>query len=377
MKPTNSTCVEEEMVFFFSYSRSYESTKTSNIPLIRIKTGDGTLSLERKYEGGGTLSETNTTKETVLPINKNVKKRYMRQLWIDVRKDWDLYLALLPGIAFLLLFKYTPMYGIIIAFKDFNIFDGMAASPWVGMKHFDKLISSASFLQVFQNTLLISVYKILFLFPLPIIIAILLNELKNMAFKRSVQTVVYLPHFLSWVIVSGLFIDLLSTNGGIVNKIIVSMGGEPIRFFLDSQIFRSVLIGTSGWKETGWNTIIYLAALASIDPGLYEAAKIDGANKWKQIVHITLPGLIPIILLMFILRLGYVLEAGTEQILVMYNPSVYNVADVIGTYVYRIGLGEQDYSFSTAVGVFESVVAFILILTGNGLARKFFGRGIW
>jgi putative aldouronate transport system permease protein len=201
--------------------------------------------------------------------------------------------------------------------------------------------------------------------------------LKNMAFKKSVQTVVYLPHFLSWVIVSGLFIDLLSTNGGIVNKIIVAMGGEPIRFFLDSHIFRSVLISTAGWKETGWNTIIYLAALAGIDPGLYEAAKIDGANKWKQIIHITLPGLVPIILLMFILRLGYVLEAGTEQILVMYNPSVYNVADVIGTFVYRIGLGEQDYSFSTAVGVSESVVAFILILTGNGLARKFFGRGIW
>lgn len=364
-------------VFSFSYSRSYESTKTSNIPLIRIKTRDDTLGLESDHEGGGTLSETNTTEETVLAASKNVKKRYMRQLGIDVRKDWDLYLALLPGIAFLLLFKYTPMYGIIIAFKDFNIFDGMAASPWVGMKHFDKLISSASFLQVFQNTLLISIYKILFLFPLPIVIAILLNELKNMAFKRSIQTVVYLPHFLSWVIVSGLFIDLLSTNGGIVNKMIVAMGGEPIRFFLDSQIFRSVLIGTAGWKETGWNTIIYLAALASIDPGLYEAAKIDGANKWKQIVHITLPGLIPIILLMFILRLGYVLEAGTEQILVMYNPSVYNVADVIGTYVYRIGLGEQDYSFSTAVGVFESVVAFILIITGNGLARKFFGRGIW
>jgi putative aldouronate transport system permease protein len=239
------------------------------------------------------------------------------------------------------------------------------------------LITSDSFLQLFQNTLIISIYKIVFLFPLPIVVAILLNELKNMAFKKSVQTVVYLPHFLSWVIVSGLFIDLLSTNGGIVNKIIVAMGGEPIRFFLDSHIFRSVLISTAGWKETGWNTIIYLAALAGIDPGLYEAAKIDGANKWKQIVHITLPGLVPIILLMFILRLGYVLEAGTEQILVMYNPSVYNVADVIGTYVYRIGLGEQDYSFSTAVGVFESVVAFTLILTGNVLARKFFGRGIW
>jgi putative aldouronate transport system permease protein len=152
---------------------------------------------------------------------------------------------------------------------------------------------------------------------------------------------------------------------------IITKGGEPIRFFLDSNIFRSVLVALAGWKETGWNTIIYLAALAGIDPGLYEAAKIDGANKWKQIVRITLPGLLPIILIMFILRLGYVLEAGTEQVLVMYNPSVYNVADIIGTYVYRIGLGDQDYSFSTAVGVFESVVAFILIITGNSLARKF------
>lgn len=300
-----------------------------------------------------------------------------RRLRADIRKDWDLYIALIPGIAFLLLFKYTPMYGIVIAFKDFNIFDGMAASPWVGWKNFDKLFSSSSFMQVFRNTLLISVYKIAFLFPLPIVIAVLLNELRSVVFKRSVQTVIYLPHFLSWVIVSGLFMDLLSTNGGIVNKTIVALGGEPIRFFMDSSIFRTVLVSTAGWKEVGWNTIIYLAALAGIDPGLYEAAKIDGASKWRQIVHITLPGLVPIILLMFILRLGYVLEAGTEQILVMYNPSVYNVADVIGTYVYRIGLGEQDYSFSTAVGVFESVVAFILILSGNGLARKFFGRGIW
>ncbi|NQX67630.1 sugar ABC transporter permease [Paenibacillus alba] len=317
------------------------------------------------------------TEKSVRSAKKNVKKSYTRQLWIDIRKDWDLYLALIPGIAFLLLFKYTPMYGIIIAFKDFNIFEGMSASPWVGWKHFEKLISSASFLQVFQNTLLISVYKIVFLFPLPIIIAILLNELKHIAFKRSVQTVIYLPHFLSWVIVSGLFIDLLSTNGGIVNKMIVALGGEPIRFFLDSHIFRSVLVASAGWKDLGWNTIIYLAALAGIDPGLYESAKMDGANRWKQIIHITLPGLLPIILLMFILRLGYVLEAGTEQVLVMYNPSVYNVADVIGTYVYRIGLGEQDYSFSTAVGVFESVVAFILIISGNSLSRKFFGRGIW
>ncbi|MNH89253.1 putative multiple-sugar transport system permease YteP [compost metagenome] len=300
-----------------------------------------------------------------------------RQLWVDIRKDWDIYLALVPGIAFLLLFKYTPMYGIIIAFKDFNIFEGMAASEWVGFKHFEKLFSSESFLHVFQNTLAISLYKIIFLFPLPIIVAILLNELKNLAFKKGIQTVIYLPHFLSWVIVSGLFIDMLSVNGGIVNKIIIGFGGEPIRFFLDSEVFRSVLIFTAGWKEVGWSTIVYLAALTTIDPQLYEAAKIDGANRWKQTLHITLPGLIPIILLMFILRLGNILEAGTEQILVMYNPGVYNVADVIGTYVYRIGLGEQDYSFSTAVGLFDSVIAFILIISGNAFGRKYLNRGIW
>ncbi|TNJ61888.1 sugar ABC transporter permease [Paenibacillus hemerocallicola] len=316
------------------------------------------------------------TTELSAPVAKN-RNMYFRTLWSDIRKDWDLYVALIPGIAFLLLFKYTPMYGIVIAFKDFNIFDGLAASPWVGLKHFEKLFANDSFLHVFQNTLIISLYKIVFLFPLPIIVAVLLNELKNLAFKKGVQTVIYLPHFLSWVIVSGLFIDLLSTNGGLVNKIIVALGGEPIRFFLDSEIFRSVLISSAGWKETGWSTIVYLAALTSIDPQLYEAAKIDGANRWKQMVHVTLPGLVPIILLMFILRLGNILEAGTEQILVMYNPSVYNVSDVIGTYVYRIGLGDQDYSFSTAVGLFDSVVGFILIMTGNALSRKFLQRGIW
>ncbi|GAA3409594.1 ABC transporter permease [Paenibacillus hodogayensis] len=301
----------------------------------------------------------------------------MAQLWSDIRKDWDLYLALVPGIAFLLLFKYTPMYGVIIAFKDFNIFEGLAASPWVGFKNFERLFSSSAFFHVFQNTLIISLYKIVFLFPLPIFIAILMNELKNMIFKRVVQTVIYLPHFLSWVIVSGLFIDLLSSNGGLVNKIIVALGGQPIAFFLDQGVFRSLLVATAGWKELGWSTIVYLAALTGIDPQLYEAAKIDGAGKWKQTLYITLPGMIPVIMLMFILRLGSILEAGTEQILIMYNPGVYNVADVIGTYVYRIGLGEQDYSFSTAVGLFESIIAFFLIVTGNALSSKFLKRGIW
>ena len=306
-----------------------------------------------------------------------VNPSFFRKLRTDVIKDWDLYVMLIPGIIFLIIFKYTPMYGILIAFKDFNIFEGMSESPWVGLKHFERLFHSRDFAIVFRNTLVISVYKIVFLFPLPIIMAILLNEMKNMVFKRGIQTVVYLPHFLSWVIVSGLFIDILSTNGGIVNRIIVSFGGEPISFFMDKDWFRTVLVTSAGWKETGWSMIVYLAAIASIDPQLYEAAKIDGAGRFRQIWHITLPGMIPIILLMFILRLGNILEAGTEQILVMYNSIVYEVADVIGTYVYRMGLGQQDYSFSTAVGLFDSVVGFILIIGGNYLARKFLHRGIW
>ncbi|MDF2669681.1 MAG: protein lplB [Paenibacillus sp.] len=305
------------------------------------------------------------------------KRSPLSQLWADIRKDWDLYLALAPGILFLILFKYTPMYGILIAFKDFNIFDGMAASPWVGLDNFQRLFKSEAFMDVFQNTLMISFLKIVFLFPLPIIVAIMMNELKNMVFKRSIQTIIYLPHFLSWVIVSGLFIDLLSVNGGLVNKLIVALGGQPIPFMLDNSVFRSVLVTSAGWKEIGWSTIVYLAALTSIDPQLYEAAKIDGAGKWKQTLFITLPGMVPVILLMFILRLGSVLEAGTEQILVMYNPGVYKVADVIGTFVYRIGLGEQNYSFSTAVGLFESVIAFFLIVSGNAMSRKFLHRGIW
>ncbi|MGM1046662.1 MAG: ABC transporter permease [Bacillota bacterium] len=305
------------------------------------------------------------------------KRGYMPRLWSDIWKEWDLYLLLVPGILFILLFKYTPMYGIVIAFKDFNIFTGLADSPWVGWKNFEKLFTSPDFALVFKNTVIISLLKIVILFPLPIIIALMLNEMKNMIFKRSVQTVIYLPHFLSWVIVSGLFIDLLSTNGGLVNKLLVSLNLEPIAFFLDNSVFRSVLITSAGWKETGWSTIVYLAAFSTIDPVLYEAAKIDGSGKWKQLWHITLPGIAPIIILMFILRLGSILEAGTEQILTMYNPVVYKVSDVIGTYVYRQGLGNQDYSFTTAVGLFEAVISFTLVIVGNSLSKKYLQRGIW
>ncbi|WP_083613747.1 sugar ABC transporter permease [Paenibacillus sp. P46E] len=286
-------------------------------------------------------------------------------------------MLLIPGLLFLLLFKYTPLYGVLIAFQDFNIFDGIRGSEWVGLEQFHKLVQSEEFGQVFMNTLLISVYKIVLLFPVPIIIALVLNEVRLMFFKRTIQTIIYLPHFLSWVIISGLFVTILSTSGGLVNHIIQWFGGEPVSFFVSNQYFRSLVVFTAGWKEVGWNAIVFIAAIAGIDQEQYEAASIDGAGRIRRMLHISLPGILPTVVLMFILRLGSVLDAGTEQILTMYNPVVYETADVIGTFVYRIGLGKMDYSFSTAVGLFNSVVGFILIVSGNYLSRKLLKRGIW
>ncbi|OCT13009.1 protein lplB [Paenibacillus pectinilyticus] len=297
--------------------------------------------------------------------------------WKLIVTNYDLYLLLVPGILFLLLFKYAPMYGIVIAFQDFNIFDGFMGSKWVGLDQFEKLIHSEEFYQVFKNTLLISVYKIVLLFPIPIVIALFLNEVRKAIFKKTIQTIIFLPHFLSWVIISGLFINILSPSGGLVNNVIQWFGGTPISFFLDNHFFRSVVVFTAGWKESGWNAIIFIAAIAGIEQEQYEAASIDGAGRIRQMFHITLPGIVPTIVLILILRMGYLLEAGTEQILTMYNSVVYQSGDVIGTFVYRQGLGQQDYSFSTAVGLFNSLVGFILIVGGNELSKKLIKRSIW
>ena len=297
--------------------------------------------------------------------------------WRLIRGNLDMYLLLLPGIVFLLLFKYTPMYGVLIAFQDFNIFSGISGSEWVGMDQFQKLIHSDDFIRVLVNTLLISLYKIVLLFPIPIVIALFLNEVRKMFFKRTIQTIIYLPHFLSWVIISGLFVTILSPTGGLVNELIQALGGQPISFLTDNDFFRSVVVFTAGWKEIGWNAIVFIAAVAGIDQEQYEAAAIDGAGRIRQMISISLPGIMATIVLMFILRIGSLLEAGTEQILTMYNPLVYKSGDVIGTYVYRMGLGQQDYSFSTAVGLFNSAVGFLLIVVGNRLSRKFLQRSIW
>lgn len=301
----------------------------------------------------------------------------LKRKWKLALGNWDMYLLLVPGLIFLLLFKYSPMYGVVIAFQDFNIFSGIGGSEWVGLEQFQRLVHSEDFLKVLTNTLLISFYKIAILFPIPILIALILNEVRKMFFKRTIQTIIYLPHFLSWVIISGLFVNILSPSGGLVNEIIRSFGREPITFLQDNAFFRSVVVFTAGWKETGWNAIIFIAAIAGIDQEQYEAASIDGAGRIRKMISISLPGILPTIVLMFILRIGGLLEAGTEQILTMYNPLVYDSGDVIGTYVYRMGLGQQDYSFSTAVGLFNSVVGFLLIVGGNMLSKKFLKRSIW
>jgi putative aldouronate transport system permease protein len=307
----------------------------------------------------------------------SIKREYKKSSFKTFKKNYDLYMLLIPGIIFMIIFRYVPMYGLAIAFQDFNIFKGIGGSEWVGLQQFQKLFNSPQFYQVFKNTLLISVYKIAFLFPIPIFIAIILNEIKSMIFKRTAQTIIYLPHFLSWVIVSGLVLNILSPSTGLINNIITALGGQPISFLMDNNWFRTVLVASEGWKEVGYSAIVYIAAIAGIDQEQYEAASIDGAGRIKKMIHITLPGMKSIILLMLILRIGGVLQAGTEQILLLYNSVVYETGDVIGTYVYRMGIGQMDYSFSTAVGLFESVIGFILVMSGNFISKKSTGRTIW
>ncbi|QNK60585.1 sugar ABC transporter permease [Paenibacillus sp. PAMC21692] len=305
-----------------------------------------------------------------------------QRFWRYFRMNYDLYLMCLPGLIFLVVYKFVPLLGLSLAFKDFNLFagnniiDSIMASPWVGMKHFNRIFEDEAFLRVIGNTLIISLYKLVFLFPIPILVAISLNELRIRWMKRWVQTIVYLPHFLSWVIIFGLFYSLFGSYG-MINKVIEAVGGQSISFFSDSSWFRSLLVFTEGWKETGWNTILFLAAMTAIDPQQQEAALIDGAGRFKRIWHITIPGIMPVIMLVLVLRLGQILNAGFEQVLVMYNPAVYDVADIIQTFVYRIGLGKMDFSLSTALGLFESVIAFILVYSSNQASKRFLGKSIW
>ena len=286
------------------------------------------------------------------------------------QKDWQLHLMILPGLLFILIFKYMPLGGITIAFKEFLPGKGIWGSPWVGLENFEYMLALPDTKRVMWNTLFIAAAKILINFPVPIIISILLNEVKNHRFKRSVQTIIYLPYFISWVILAGIIQDLFAKEG-LINQFLGIFGAEPVFFLGNKYAFLGVLIGTDVWKNFGYNTVVYLAAITGIDETLYEAAKIDGANRFQQIWNVTLPGIAPIVVLMMILNLGNVLNAGFEQIFNLYNPLVYEAADIIDTFVYRISLVEANYSLGTAVGLLKSVVSFILIVTSYKIANKY------
>jgi len=288
-----------------------------------------------------------------------------------------MYLMLVPMAAYYIIFQYAPMYGASIAFKHFNPLVGIMGSPWVGLTYFKQLFSLAKFYSVFWNTVRISFLRIIFGFPVPLIVALMLNEVKVNFIKRSIQTAVYIPQFISWVVLGGILVNLLSTQSGIVNQLIKNLGFQPIPFLSSEKYFVPTMIVSMIWKTFGWNTIIYLAALAGVDPQLYEAATVDGAGRWRQLFHITLPCIQSTIIVLLILRIGGIMQAGFEQIFVLYNPGVYGVADIIDTYVYRMGLSEGRFELATAVGLFKSVVNFTMIVLANRLARSWGEQGVY
>lgn len=279
-------------------------------------------------------------------------------------------------MIFLVIFSIIPMFGIVMAFQNFVPAKGIFGSKFVGLAQFQRLFMLPDFRQILENTLIIALSKIIIGTLLAIVFAVLLNECRNVRYKRFIQTAVYLPHFLSWVILAVMFSNIFSYTG-IINQLITALGGEPVMFMISNTWFRPIIIGTDVWKEFGYNAVIYVAAMTSIDPSLYEAADIDGAGRWKKIMHITLPGILPTIILMGTLSIGNVLNAGFDQVFNMYSPLVYRTGDIIDTYVYREGLVNIQYSFATAVGLFKSIISFALLTTAYKLADKFCGYRIF
>lgn len=282
-----------------------------------------------------------------------------------------------PVLIYYVIFHYMTMYGLVISFKDFRVMDGIMASPWVGLEHFREVLGNSEFWGVFKNTIILSSLKLLLNFPAPIILALLLNEVRGAFFKKTVQTITYMPHFLSWVVLSGVVINFLSPSIGPVNMIIKALGYDPIYFVADRNWFRTVLVGSEIWKGIGWGSIVYLAALSGVDTELYEAAVLDGAGRFKQTIHVTLPAISNMIVIMLILAVGKLLNDDFDQVFNLYNPAVYSVGDVVSTYTYRQGLVNMQYSYSTTVGLFKNVLAFTLIVLTNQIAKKFSDYGLW
>ena len=292
-------------------------------------------------------------------------------------KNPVLTLMFIPVVIYYIVFHYTPMYGIVLAFKDYSLTLGIMKSPWVVFEVFSQLFKTASFTRAFRNTIIISLLRWVTGFPAPIILALMLNELKNLRYKKVIQTISYLPHFLSWVILAGLFTQLLSPSNGAVNYIIEKLGGKPIYFLADNKYFRGTLVVTGIWKEIGWGTVVYLATIAGIDQELYEAAECDGAKRWRKMWSITLPLMKPTIVILLIMNCGSILNAGFDQVFNLYNANVYETADIIDTYVYRRGIGNMEYNVSTAVGLFKNLLGFFMVMGTNFLAKQLGEEGIW
>ncbi len=308
-------------------------------------------------------------RKTLVQKNRALRRRLIVQ-------NWDLYLLVAVPLISLVIFHYLPMSGIALAFKEYKVLKGFWGSDWVGLSHFQRLLTNQKFFQLLRNTVLMNAYKFVFQFPIPILLALMLNEVRLVFLKRGVQTLIYLPHFLSWVVVAGIFYDILGVSG-LVNTFFKSMGWPTVQMLANERTFRSLIVLTTAWKESGWSTIVYLSAITAIDPQLYEAAAVDGAGRLRQTFSITLPSIVNTIAFIVILRASSIMGADTEQIMMFYKPIVYGVGDVIGTFVYREGLLQSKYSYTTAVGLFSSVVGMAMMLGSNKIARKYTGKGIW
>ncbi len=314
------------------------------------------------------------TAVTQKPDASKKKRRLMKKIW----RYRYLYLMLLLPMAFYLVFCYWPMYGLQIAFKDYNIRAGITGSSWAEpiFQYFEDYLTDPYFWKVVRNTLLLNFYSLIFAFPAPIILALLLNELRSQKYKKAVQSISYLPHFLSTVVVCGMVVNFLA-NSGPINDIIEALGGTRIQFLMEAKYFRTIYILSGIWQNIGWNSIIYFAAITNVDQGLYEAAIVDGAGRFRRCIHITLPGIMPTITIMLIMQIGNLLTVGYEKIILLYNGSTYDTADVISTYVYRKGIEGADYSYSTAVGVFSSVIGLIFIWGANKFSAKVSENSLW
>ena len=317
----------------------------------------------------------NDSAEVILRTNKIPSK--LPYIWNKAKRMKMLYIMLIIPVAYQIIFHYIPMYGIIIAFKDYRYIDGFLGSKWNNFEHFTNLFTSEYFWRVLLNTVNISVLRIITSFPAPILFALLLNEIGNLKIKKITQTISYLPHFMSWVVLAGIVQELFSPQRGIVNYILTVLGHEPIYFLTSTDFFVPILLISGIWQGVGWGSILYLASLTSIDPELYQSAEIDGANRFQKAIYISLPALVPVISILFLLNLSGLMNAGFDQIFNLYNPLVYKVSDILDTYVYRMGIQDGRYDFSTAVGLFKNIIGCTLLVSSNALLKKFNDYGIW